>query len=574
MDKPTAAFIPDPSLVPKAYAAPLTGPDAVYSGLLECPCTDRISKVVDGLYSLQSSGPELKHGLRRIVTYTECYTAASNLGLPRGVVSNNQGSDPTRPAGCSVAIDPKTAAVSVFFNHLEQAAPCGGTGAKAVPAHRIVGAAKSLVGLALDLDPTTPNGGEATITVTGPAEVWFGVAFGATEMSQEPGAIIVDGYGNVTEYQLQEHVGGTRLPTQVKTVSNTVRDGVRTVVLARKFAGATPAHYTFKPTGNSDVVEFMNAVGSSATYSFHKEMSSSSVLLAKVGVANCLFGEDIVFGQTKGAFIYTHDDNTTETIYSHSGGCTNSTPTDLIPMRNPRCDVSTYVGGLSCCHHKWLLTDRAQRTRISDEELKFRMKIRIWYQEYIPATDTAPASHQLLTRMYHSIAGEYDTVKQTPSHSRKDVNASNVQVNEFKFKVKDMVRFGNVRTSVFDNPYPTTNQTGIKLLYLNGHCHAAACIQFDLYNDDTGELICRQIGRMGKTKAPDPSKGDDRFDEQGYVRLFPCVFGDHGEGLQPPPFLSFETNLRSVKITNATYTHYGEMAHWQCRGVLSEPPRH
>ena len=196
------------------------------------------------------------------------------------------------------------------------------------------------------------------------------------------------------------------------------------------------------------------------------------------------------------------------------------------------------------------------------------MKVRIWYQEFIKETPAAPASHQLLYRMYHSIAGEYDTVKQTPSHSRKDVNASNIQVNEFKFKVKDMLRAGNTRTNTFDTPIPTKNQTGIKLMYINGHCHAAACIQFDLYNDDTGELICRQQGREGHTAHPDAAAGDDRFDEKGYVRLYPCVFGDNG-GLQKPHFLSFETNMRSVKITNATYTHYGEMAHWQARGVLA-----
>merc|ERR1711862_1023423 len=106
-------------------------------------------------------------------------------------------------------------------------------------------------------------------------------------------------------------------------------------------------------------------------------------------------------------------------------------------------------------------------------------------------------------------------------------------------------------------------QTGIKLMYINGHCHAAACIQFDLYNDDTGELICRQLGRSGDTTNP---QKETRFSEKGYIRLYPCVFGDHQEGLQKPHFLSFETNLRSVKITNATYTHYGEMAHWQARG--------
>ena len=98
----------------------------------------------------------------------------------------------------------------------------------------------------------------------------------------------------------------------------------------------------------------MDAVGSSATYSFHKTMSSSLILLAKVGVANCVCGEKIVFGQTKGSITYTHDDNTTETIEKNGGGCGNTTATDLIPTRNPRCDVTTYVGGLGCCHHKWL----------------------------------------------------------------------------------------------------------------------------------------------------------------------------------------------------------------------------
>ena len=96
--------------------------------------------------------------------------------------------------------------------------------------------------------------------------------------------------------------------------------------------------------------------------------------------------------------------------------------------------------------------------RFSQEKLSFHMKVRIWYQEYVPATPTAAASHECLFRMYHSIAGEYDVVKQTPSGSRKDVNASNVQVNEFKFTARDMVRYGNTRTDTFSTPYPTKNQ--------------------------------------------------------------------------------------------------------------------
>eukprot|EP00040_Diaphanoeca_grandis_P022873 m.123597 g.123597 ORF g.123597 m.123597 type:complete len:807 (-) comp29000_c0_seq2:129-2549(-) len=565
MATPADGFHPDPTLVPKAYAAPLTGPDAVYSGLLECPCTDRITKVIDGEYSLQADGRALKKGLRRIETYTECYGAVQNLSLPSAQHTQTQGSNVKLPTGCSLTIDAKTGEQSVFFNHLDTTVACGGADATANVTSRVVGSAESLVHLTLDLDSAAPHG-NVTITVTGPATVWFGVAFGASLMSQQPGAIIVDGDGDVSEYKLGDHLGGTKLTTQVVVLSNTVANGLRTVVLTRGFVGASASQYTFVASGDGQLIPFMNAVGSSANYSFHKAMSSSSILLAKVGVPNCVCGEEIVFGQTKGRFVYTHDDNTTETIAKAGGGCTASTPSDLIPTRNPRCDVTTYVGGLSCCHHQWMLTDRNQRARISNNTLNFRMKVRIWYQEYLPATPTTPASHQQLYRMYHSIAGEYDTVKQTPSHTRKDVNSSNIQVNEFKFQVKDMLRYGNIRTNTMDTPYPTKNQTGIKLMYLNGHCHAAACIQFDLYNDDTGELLCRQQGRAGHTLRPDNTT---RFDEKAYIALYPCVYGDNADGLPAPHFLPFDTNLRSVKITNATYTHYGEMAHWQCRGVLA-----
>ena len=100
-------------------------------------------------------------------------------------------------------------------------------------------------------------------------------------MSEQPGAIIVDGVGTVSEYQLGQHVGGTKLARQVEVLSNTVASGLRTVVMTRTFAGATPAQYTFKVNNDgSQLIQFMNAVGSGPLYSFHKTMSSSTVLVA------------------------------------------------------------------------------------------------------------------------------------------------------------------------------------------------------------------------------------------------------------------------------------------------------
>ena len=46
------------------------------------------------------------------------------------------------------------------------------------------------------------------------------------------------------------------------------------------------------------------------------------------------------------------------------------------------------------------------------------------------------------------------------------------------------------------------------------------------------------------------------------------MWGPEEEGLVPPTFLSFDTNLLSIKRNNNTNAHYGEMAMWQMRGVM------
>ena len=54
----------------------------------------------------------------------------------------------------------------------------------------------------------------------------------------------------------------------------------------------------------------------------------------------------------------------------------------------------------------------------------------------------------------------------------------------------------------------------------------------------------------------------------GYIAIPPCLWGSEEEGLVPPTFLSFETNLLSIKRNNNTNAHYGDMAMWQMRGVM------
>ena len=65
-------FVPGP--LPRASLAPQ---DPMYSGLLECPLTTRLVKVVDGAYAVESGGAVAGCGASTILTFQECYHAAA-----------------------------------------------------------------------------------------------------------------------------------------------------------------------------------------------------------------------------------------------------------------------------------------------------------------------------------------------------------------------------------------------------------------------------------------------------------------------------------------------------------------
>ena len=87
-------------------------------------------------------------------------------------------------------------------------------------------------------------------------------------MSDQPYAVTVDGLGNVAERKLGDHSGGRTLATSVSVLSNTVVNGVRSVVLKRPFQGQTADHYTFDPKSSATVNVIM-ASGTGPNYSYH-----------------------------------------------------------------------------------------------------------------------------------------------------------------------------------------------------------------------------------------------------------------------------------------------------------------
>lgn len=192
---------------------------------------------------------------------------------------------------------------------------------------------------------------------------------------------------------------------------------------------------------------------------------------------------------------------------------------------------------------------------------------------------SVPASHQNLVRLYHQTedaASEYDVPLCNQSVTAK---ADCVHQITAHWQVRDMLSPANAQpiasqmTSddglLTQTEAAAMNATGIKIRFAGGHCHAPSCISLELYNADTGALICRQVPVLGQTLHPTGDGNGTAYDEKGYIALPPCLWGEERYGLEPAPLLTWDTNLTSIKRNNNTIAHLGEMASWQMRGFAT-----
>ena len=302
-----------------------------------------------------------------------CFAAAKGLaGLQNTTTfSTKIVDDATIPAWCTVSISSDGGATVRFNTKSDSKACCKN-------ANGLVGTAQSLVKLQLAVPPASPSS-NVTITMSGPANVWFGVGFGATLMDAQPYAIIVEGGGKVSERQLAKESPGTELKPTLFVVSSTVVAGVRTVVLTRRaHVGAAP-YFSFDSETLS--IDFINAIGSSPTLSYHKSKTVSSISLFPADEAPaCICKYPAAeFGALAGQIKYLP---TGETVGFAAGRCAPQPREDLLAMKNPTCDIRAYQGGLLTCHHKWVLLDAEQEQPWTDQPLVYYKKFRIYYQEY------------------------------------------------------------------------------------------------------------------------------------------------------------------------------------------------
>jgi len=425
-----------------------------------------------------------------------------------------------------------------------------------------------------DITQKNVQGGVATITASGPADVWFGVGFNASAMADSPYTLIMNASG-VIEQKIgtcgseAEHCPGDQLTSSITVLSNTVAGGTRTIVMTRAFQGKTKNHFSFSL--NLPSMSLITAVGQSATFAYHKAHGLAQISLTSIGSSTCVCDTGLAGklcetgGKNCGQFVKN-------CVHQNAQNWTGVESGDLFAQKNPTCNSAQYAGGLNCCHHKRIMLDADQEIR--PELLRYHMKFRFWFQEYMPDSGNGKPTHYDLPRIYYQTeahAGEYDI---PPA---------------FALPGQPIVGYGKWPEN---KPTPGTTCTGTcpngpdcecmhtityhftmpaaRLLYAGGHCHAPACVSIELYENRTGtpNLLCRQLPKYGS--------GDvehDRFDEAGYLSLPPCLWSDlGGEGLEASVWLPEGTPLISIKRNwNTHMGHFGEMASWQMRGVFFPP---
>jgi hypothetical protein len=248
------------------------------------------------------------------------------------------------------------------------------------------------------------------------------------------------------------------------------------------------------------------------------------------------------FGSAKGSLQYNSVKNQSADVgtgtVSFGNRCGGDASQDLLDWKNPTCDVRSYVGGQTACHHMWSLLDADQEIPWADQPLEYHLKFRFWYQEYKPNRGDGQPSHQNVKRTTWGIASpvEYDVPKcgtGVPGCTQQE----------------DGNWIHTIRGSFKGNG---------KLVAAHFHCHAPTCLSMTMYDNATGEVICEERPIYGGTGVIPEA----RYDEPGYILQPPCLWGDNPElGLEPPLDVNGR-ELYTIKTSNATYGHHGEMA-WQ-----------
>jgi len=393
--------------------------------------------------------------------------------------------------------------------------------------------------------------------IIGPSDVWFGVGFNALLMKDLPYAIIVDGDGHVSERKLSDHGPGHQLMTSVKVLSNTVQDGVRGVLLSRSVKGVSKDHYSFQTIPGD--LPIISAIGDGKQLAFHKSRNGGTLTFLPSEDQACVC-------QPMETNYLTYMDE--ETIQFGQYNCVDKPRSDMAKFGenvgregpNMACHVETYHGGLQCCRHSWLLTDKDQDDQIPKDEVDtYYLKWRYYFQEYKQPANNEHGSHK---HLHHWVFLIDDAVNDYEEDNVKYGEESVGKITA-RLQAKDM-GLEDLSNPTDDGAPPVpSNFTIIRPLVMTPHCHGPSCIRQEIWNADTNQILCNMTASYGD--------GEEVFNERGYISIQPCLFG-HQPGLQFPFDLLPETNITAVKYFNNTFRHLGQMAQWTGLMVYDTDP--
>ena len=534
-----------PSFLPKTFQNNMTDLQNGLSPLIECPCTDRITKSTVQVPSIVTTGT-CKAG---ISDDKECLKTLNQTGI--SIAKFSVINDPSVPSGCS--IKPSGTKYNGVFNAANSTKSCGTINDVGLQGTVKLGELKFHIAHDTSI---------ATMTMLGPSDVWFGIGFDASSMNDAPYTIVIDGNGKVYEKKLANHAPGTDLTSTIRVLSNTVQDSTRIVVMQRSVKGLSSNHYSF-PTKPGDV-NLIGAIGQSPDYSYHKSHSGGKITLIPTKVSACICQpttlDYLSYMDTTTLGFGTYDclDQPRSDMANHGDGTGRQVP-------NPACHMNTYHGGLQCCRHSWFLTDRDQDTLIPKDKVDtYFLKWRYYFQEYQPAQGSAQASHKHLHHWVFLIDAQVnDYEEDNANYGTESIGKITAHLKAKTMGLEDLTN----HTDDGAPPVPN-NFTTITPIVMTPHCHAPSCIREEFWNADTNEIICNMTAKYGDEEYGPTTKV---FNEKNYISILPCLYGDQ-PGLQNPFNLTSETNILAVKYFNNTFRHLGQMAQWTGLMVYDTDP--
>lgn len=245
---------------------------------------------------------------------------------------------------------------------------------------------------------------------------------------------------------------------------------------------------------------------------------------------------------------------------------------EVLEQWNPTCDPAHYLGGAHCCGSGRLLLDADQAAAsLAAEQLRYHMKVRIWFQEY--QEDAPHINLEKEDMEVEATFGEYDvppayallgqplagypnwpsdrptpgTTCQGDCPNGPDCECQHELVSRFTSGLGSTCR-------------------DLKLITARVHCHAPSCVWAGLYRNESGvlDLLCEQRPLYGN--------GHGVYEEMDFLTIPPCLWSDDPrDGLPQPPLLLAGSKLVSIKHNrNTHHGHTGEMLLWQLR-VVAQP---